>query len=57
MLPESRNERTLDELLIEIEKKRTLLEELGMKKGFQDPEVISVSIQLDVLINQYYARV
>ena len=37
-----------------IEKLRIELVELGMKKGFQDPQVIKKSQQLDVIINQYY---
>lgn len=50
-------ELTMNELLTEIEKTRDLLVELGMNKGLQDTEVILVSKQLDLLINQYYARI
>lgn len=51
------NDLTIEELLAEIEKKRDMLVGLGMDKGLQDAEVISVSKQLDLLINQYYLRV
>jgi Spo0E like sporulation regulatory protein. len=37
-----------------IEKARQELNEMGIKKGFQDPEVIAQSRMLDELINQYY---
>lgn len=37
-----------------IEKARGELVELGMKKGFQHPQVIKKSQMLDELINQYY---
>lgn len=59
MLPVSNTEYelTMNELLAEIEKTRDLLVELGMNKGLQDTEVIFVSKQLDLLINQYYARI
>ena len=50
----SEDELTINELLPEIEKKRALLETLGMKKGLRDPGVIFLSQQLDKLLNQYY---
>ena len=37
-----------------IEKARKELVDLGMAKGFQDPQVIKKSQMLDELINQYY---
>ena len=50
----SEDELTINELLPEIEKKRALLETLGMKKGLGDPGVIFLSQQPDKLLNQYY---
>lgn len=37
-----------------IERLREELVELGIKKGFQDTQVIKKSQKLDELINQYY---
>ncbi len=37
-----------------IENKRKILIELGMDKGFQDPQVIKTSQEVDDLIVQYY---
>jgi len=42
------------EIVERIEKLRKELVELGMKKGFQDPQVFKKSQMLDELINQYY---
>lgn len=44
-------------IMRKIEEVRHELIELGMKKGFQDPQVISKSQLLDELINQYYRLV
>ncbi|MEA1961178.1 MAG: aspartyl-phosphate phosphatase Spo0E family protein [Bacillota bacterium] len=43
--------------MYEIEEKRAVLVALGMKKGFQDPEVLSISEHLDKLLNFYYSIV
>ncbi|MEN6327096.1 MAG: aspartyl-phosphate phosphatase Spo0E family protein [Syntrophomonas sp.] len=37
-----------------VENMRRELIEIGISHGFQDPQVISLSQQLDELINQYY---
>jgi hypothetical protein len=44
----------MDATIHRIEKMRRELVELGMQKGFQDPQVIEKSQTLDELINQYY---
>ncbi len=44
----------MDTTIQKIEKLRMELVELGMEKGFQDPQVIEKSQMLDEVINQYY---
>jgi len=44
------------DLLQKIEELRQRLEEIGIKKGFQSPEAIEISQQLDRLINKYYGN-
>lgn len=44
----------MDKINQRIEKARKELIELGMEKGFQDPQVIRKSQALDELINRYY---
>lgn len=41
-------------IMMRIEEVREELNEIGLKKGFQDPQVIKKSQLLDELINQYY---
>lgn len=41
-------------LLMEIEKLRGLLNEMAREKQLTDPEVLSLSQQLDGLIHRYY---
>lgn len=41
------------DIIQRIENARKELVELGMEKGFQDPQVIKKSQMLDELINQY----
>lgn len=47
----------MDELLIKIELLRHVMQSLGLKKGIDHPEVLSISQQLDVLINEYYRQI
>jgi hypothetical protein len=47
----------MDELLIKIELLRHMLQSLGSKKGIDHPEVLLISQQLDVLINEYYRQI
>lgn len=47
-------EMTLEEVIEKIEEIRLELVQLGMDKGFQDQTVLSVSHQLDILLNLYY---
>lgn len=42
------------DLLQIIEELRQQLEEIGIEKGLQDPEVLEASQRLDRLINEYY---
>lgn len=44
----------MDNTVQKIEKARRDLNEMGIRKGFQDPEVLAQSRMLDELINQYY---
>lgn len=43
------------ELLGSIEALRLKMSDVAMRKGFNDPEVLLLSQQLDVLINRFYA--
>lgn len=47
-------ENDLLKILKLIENKRKILVELGMDKGFHDPQVIKASQEVDDLIVQYY---
>ncbi len=44
----------MDNTITKIEKARQDLNEMGIKRGFKDPEVIEQSRILDELINEYY---
>jgi len=44
----------VDNIVQKIERARMELIEIGMKKGFQNAQVIEKSQMLDELINQYY---
>lgn len=44
----------MNELLIQIELLRHIMHELGLEKGINHPDVLNISQQLDVLINEYY---
>jgi len=44
----------VDNIVQKIERERKELIEIGMKKGFQNAQVIEKSQMLDELINQYY---
>ncbi|MEA4926629.1 MAG: aspartyl-phosphate phosphatase Spo0E family protein [Syntrophomonadaceae bacterium] len=44
----------MDNTITKIEKARQDLNEMGLKRGFNDPEVIEQSRMLDELINEYY---
>jgi hypothetical protein len=41
-------------LLENIEILRQTMENLGLVKGFDDPDVIALSQKLDALLNEYY---
>lgn len=43
------------ELLGSIEVLRQMMSDVAMKKGFDDPEVLMLSQQLDALINRFYS--
>lgn len=44
----------MDNAVQKIEKLRQDLIDIGVKRGFQDPQVMEKSRMLDELINQYY---
>jgi hypothetical protein len=44
----------LEEILLRIEILRQAMEDLYLKNGIHDPEVIALSQQIDILLNEYY---
>jgi hypothetical protein len=44
----------MQDMLVKIERMRCFMHKQGMLKGIRHPEVLKISRELDMLLNEYY---